>query len=267
MVWSHLLSDWIIFASYLTISGILAVVTFKHRRLIDSTLVVYGLTLFWMFVFWCGITHLVDGFMFNAPNYILSTYVKSVTAVVSSAAAWFFVTKGRRITDYLVSQEVDSRTWKEFLIANDMIGIAHVDDKNRFIFVSPMFAAIVKWNAEDLIGKTFDEMSNKNLDEDLTMWKEVLAGKRKTYTTVKSYKTQHGYENGTDEEVWTKLTVGRIIDPVSGEMLRSLSMIYDLTDQLDNEQRLKEKADELRESIQQGRIRAEEIIRRHKLDQ
>lgn len=85
--WLTIISDSLIFIAYAAIPAALAVVLIR-RRDFPFPLV---LSLFVMFILSCGLTHLVEVFIFYKPLYGLNALIKAVTAIVSLITAGLLI--------------------------------------------------------------------------------------------------------------------------------------------------------------------------------
>jgi len=81
LVWAHIVSDCLIWLSYLAIPVVLIYFVRKRRDIPFS----YLFWLFGAFILSCGTTHLVGMLMFSAPMYRLDALIKILTALVSVA--------------------------------------------------------------------------------------------------------------------------------------------------------------------------------------
>ncbi|NNE91078.1 MAG: HAMP domain-containing histidine kinase [Verrucomicrobiales bacterium] len=78
--WTHIISDFLIFLSYLAIPIVIAALIRKRRLPFPSIA-----WLFVAFIFFCGLTHLIEANIFFWPVYRFSALIKVITAVVSVA--------------------------------------------------------------------------------------------------------------------------------------------------------------------------------------
>lgn len=81
--WTHIISDVLIFASYVAIPAALFILLRKRRDIAFPRI----LWLFIAFILSCGIGHGVESLMFWWPAYRFTAVIKAVTAVVSVATA------------------------------------------------------------------------------------------------------------------------------------------------------------------------------------
>ncbi|HZG44511.1 MAG TPA: HAMP domain-containing sensor histidine kinase, partial [Longimicrobium sp.] len=96
LLWTHVLSDFLIGASYVAISLALAYLVHRARRDIPFSVVFVA---FGLFIIACGFTHFMEIWTLWQPVYWLSGGVKAVTAAASVATAAFMpVTVPRVLT-------------------------------------------------------------------------------------------------------------------------------------------------------------------------
>lgn len=81
LMWMHLVSDFLIWASYMAIPTALVYFTFRRRDIPFH----WMFWLFGWFIVSCGFTHFVELFAFTSPMYRLAGVVKALTAVASVA--------------------------------------------------------------------------------------------------------------------------------------------------------------------------------------
>ncbi len=87
IIWSHVISDAIIFLAYYSIPLILFAFVRKRRDIpFNAIFIIFG-----VFILACGTTHLLDVIDVYVPLYRLAAAVKIVTAIVSIAAVWMLV--------------------------------------------------------------------------------------------------------------------------------------------------------------------------------
>ena len=84
LVWSHVITDFLIGVSYLAISITLAHLVYKGRREIPFH---WMFLAFGLFIIACGLTHFMEIVTVWDPVYVLSAAVKGLTAVASMATA------------------------------------------------------------------------------------------------------------------------------------------------------------------------------------
>lgn len=83
LAWTHMVSDFLIFIAYAAIPASLFFIAVRRRDFPKSKI----LFLFVAFILSCGLTHLVEAFMFYFPVYRFSALMKVVTATVSLTTA------------------------------------------------------------------------------------------------------------------------------------------------------------------------------------
>lgn len=83
LAWTHMVTDFLIFLAYAAIPASLFFIAVRRRDFPKSRL----LFLFVAFILSCGLTHLVEAFMFYFPVYRFSAVMKVITATVSLTTA------------------------------------------------------------------------------------------------------------------------------------------------------------------------------------
>ena len=104
------------------------------------------------------------------------------------------------------------------------IGIALVGTDGRWLQVNPALSEIVGYSAEELSTRTFQDITHPDdLETDLALMHQVLAGETSSYSMEKRYFHADGHV------VWINLSVGLVRDP-DGRPLYFISQIEDITD-------------------------------------
>ena len=98
--WVHIISDALIFISYVSIPIGIFILT-QDRKYIRYKLLLW---LFMAFILFCGIAHLIEATIFWHPWYRLSALIKVITAIVSlitSVALFSYAPKLIKFSDDL----------------------------------------------------------------------------------------------------------------------------------------------------------------------
>lgn len=103
------------------------------------------------------------------------------------------------------------------------IGMALVAFDGRFLQVNPALCGIMGYNEEELLAKTFPEITHPDhLDTDQAMVQQLLSDEIPTYQIEKFYQRKQG------EEICGRLTVSLVRDP-AGTPLYFVSQVQDIT--------------------------------------
>jgi diguanylate cyclase (GGDEF)-like protein/PAS domain S-box-containing protein len=128
------------------------------------------------------------------------------------------------------------------------IGMALVALDGRFLRVNRALPELVGYDAEELLGLTFQDITHPDdLELDLQLLRQVLAGERRNYRMEKRYVRPNG------EEVWVNLSVSVVRDD-SGEPLYFVSQIEDVTESRRNQDALREAEDRFRSAFDEAPI-------------
>jgi hypothetical protein len=84
LVWMHVLSDLVIALAYFSIPVTIFVLLYKRNQAIPFRWV---FVMFALFILLCGLSHLLSIIVLWTPYYYLQGVIKSITAMVSLAAA------------------------------------------------------------------------------------------------------------------------------------------------------------------------------------
>jgi two-component system cell cycle sensor histidine kinase/response regulator CckA len=128
------------------------------------------------------------------------------------------------------------------------IGMALVSPEGRFIEVNEALCEIVGYSTEELVARTFQEITHPDdLELDLEYARQMLAGDRRTYQMEKRYFHKDG------ALVWILLSVS-LVRASDGSPLHFISQIQDITDRKRAHQALEHSKAELAEAQQIAHI-------------
>ncbi|WP_165876626.1 response regulator [Acidipila rosea] len=103
------------------------------------------------------------------------------------------------------------------------VGICHVDSDGHFLRVNDRMCEITGYDREELLRKTFPEITHpQDAGYDLLSYRELVAGRIPRYSYEKRYIHKQGHS------VWVYLTVSFLRDG-DGKPLHSISIIEDIT--------------------------------------
>jgi PAS domain S-box-containing protein len=113
------------------------------------------------------------------------------------------------------------------------VGVAHVGPDGRWLRVNQRLCDIVGHTREELLQKTFQEITHPDdLETDLEQVRRLLAGEIDIYSMEKRYIKKAG------STVWIDLTVSLVREP-SGEPGYFIAVIEDITDRKQTEEALR----------------------------
>lgn len=116
------------------------------------------------------------------------------------------------------------------------VGIARVGTDGKWLDVNQKLCEIVGHPRDELLTKTFQDITYKDeMNVDLELRQETLAGKRNTYTMDKRY------IKATGELVWVRLTVS-LVRTESGVPLYFISVVEDISERKQVDEKLREAA-------------------------
>jgi diguanylate cyclase (GGDEF)-like protein/PAS domain S-box-containing protein len=128
------------------------------------------------------------------------------------------------------------------------IGMALVGLDGSFLRVNRALPEIVGRNAEELLALTFQDITHPDdLDADLALLRQVIAGE------LRSYRMEKRYVRADGEQVWVLLSVSLVRDD-AGEPLYFVSQIEDVTERRRNEDALREAEDRFRSAFDEAPI-------------
>jgi len=123
------------------------------------------------------------------------------------------------------------------------VGISETDKDGRFLNVNPAFAAITGYSTEELTGMSFEQITHpEDRGEDLSLYRDQVAGRRESYSIDKRYCRKDG------EEVFVEVLSSSVRSP-DGAFLYGVRVVKDVTDRKRAEQRLQESERRSRELL------------------
>ncbi len=142
------------------------------------------------------------------------------------------IAERKRAENDLIRSEGRFRTIYE----NSMMGIVIGSPQGEIVSCNPAFSSIIGYSQEEIIGKSFEEISVGNLDEELKKVRDVINGNIDSYVIEKQYRRKDG-------EVITVLLSGSIL---RGEEPLAFAVIEDITKRKQAEVALRESENQLR---------------------
>jgi PAS domain S-box-containing protein len=104
------------------------------------------------------------------------------------------------------------------------LGMAISDARSRFIKINPMFCTMLGYSQEELLTKTFADITHPDhLKEDISQVQRLSAGEIPEYTTEKRYIKKNG------DVIWASVVVSVVRD-VNGKFLYYLALIADISE-------------------------------------
>jgi diguanylate cyclase (GGDEF)-like protein/PAS domain S-box-containing protein len=117
------------------------------------------------------------------------------------------------------------------------IGIALVALDGGWLRINPRLCELLGYTERELLDRTFQDVTHPDdLDADLALLEETLAGERRGYEMVKRYLRADG------SVMWAQLSVALVCD-ADGKPLHFVSHVDDITERRELEQRLTQLAD------------------------
>lgn len=139
----------------------------------------------------------------------------------------------RRSVDALRLSEAGFRS----IFEQAPIGMAVVGPDGRWLRVNPALCAIVGYPEEELLAKTFQDITHpEDLDTDLGKVERVLSG------AIEDYELEKRYLHADGHVVWVSLSVS-LVRGTDGEPLHFIAQMQDITDRKHFEGQLQHRAD------------------------
>jgi len=178
----------------------------------------------------------------------------AVVILVSSGIVFWLVTQINVVLSQrqkLDEQMRDSEARFRSTFDQAAVGIAHVSPDGNFIRVNNKLCDITGYTEEELLGKTFQEITHSaDLKKDINMVGRVLVGEVSTYNTEKRYYRKDG------SIIWVSLTVSLLRDE-QGKPRYFISVIEDINSRKKMEQALERLNTELENRVNQ---RTQELL-------
>ncbi len=128
------------------------------------------------------------------------------------------------------------------------IGMALVALDGRFVRVNKALCEIVGYAEPELLQKTFQDITHpEDLEADLTLARELVAGRRRVYHLEKRYVHREGHS------VWIRLTASLVRD-AAGTPLQAIAQIEDITERRRLEESLASARDQ---ALEASRLKSE----------
>ena len=155
------------------------------------------------------------------------------------------ITKRKQVEYALQKSEEQFRT----VFEKGPLGMVIVDGQFRFVKVNPMFCSMVGYSPEELLQKTFIDITHPDhIAEDISQIKQLAEGNISEYSTEKPYIKKNG-------DVFFAFVVVSVMRDGEGKFLNYLALITDITERKQEEQEkeyhasvVKQYADDLRQT-------------------
>ena len=123
------------------------------------------------------------------------------------------------------------RQWR-LTLQHSPVGMSLVDPEGRFLAVNDAFCTMLGYDADEVQALTFQEITHPDdLDADLDLLEETLAGERTSYRMVKRYVHRDG------SVVWADLSVALLRED-DGTPIHFIGQILDITEQYEARRKL-----------------------------
>jgi PAS domain S-box-containing protein len=155
------------------------------------------------------------------------------------------ITKRKQAEFALQKSEEQFRT----VFEKGPLGMVIVDEKFRFVKTNPMFCSMVGYSPEELLQKTFIDITHPDhIAEDISQIQRLAEGRISEYSTEKPYIKKNG-------DVFWAFVVVSVMRDKEGKFLNYLALITDISERKQEEQEkeyhalvVKQYADDLRQT-------------------
>jgi len=141
----------------------------------------------------------------------------------------FYYVLGRNERERQILQESEAAIRKSeemfrTVFEKGPLGMTITNEKFRFIKINPMFCRMVGYSEEELLTRTFADITHpEHLGEDVSQVQRLGEGEISGYSTEKRYIKKNG------EVIWTSVVVSAVKD-LEGRFLYFLSLISDISE-------------------------------------
>ena len=132
----------------------------------------------------------------------------------------------RDITTRKLAEDALQKSEEQFrtVFEKGQLGMVMVDEKYRFLKINPMFCSMLGYSLEELLQKTFTEITHpEHIAEDISQVQRLYEGKISEYTTDKRYIKKNG------DVFWASVVASAVRDR-EGRFLYYIALITDITE-------------------------------------
>ncbi|ABL82357.1 PAS/PAC sensor signal transduction histidine kinase [Nocardioides sp. JS614] len=163
----------------------------------------------------------------HAPILGLAGPAAKAAPFVYGEAPRFGPRGGVRVADRAETEDL----WR-LMLQHSPIGMAVVDPTGRLLMANRALCEMLGYSQAELLQRGFQDLTHpEDLDADLALFHQVLAGELDSYRIRKRYLHAEGHV------VWGDLSVAVVRDP-DGTARHFISQVLDVTEQRANEERL-----------------------------
>ncbi len=235
VLWLHIASDALIALAYYSIPFTLLYFIRKRRDLPFN----WMFLCFAVFIVACGTTHLMEILVIWHPVYWLSGSIKALTAAVSLPTAYMLIrlvphavelpsptALRKEIAERQLNADRLHESEQRFRQAFDdaPIGVVLITPQGRFLRANRALCDMIGYSEAELLEKNFQSLTYPDdLDKNLSLLTETLAGKRVSYRMEKRYFHKNG------EVIFARLNACLIRNP-NGEPLYFITHIENISE-------------------------------------
>jgi PAS domain S-box-containing protein len=132
----------------------------------------------------------------------------------------------RDITTRKLAEDALQKSEEQFrtVFEKGQLGMVMVDEKFRFLKINPMFCSMLGYSLEELLHKTFTEITHpEHIAEDISQVQRLHEGKISEYSTDKRYIKKNG------DVFWASVVASAVRDR-EGRFLYYIALITDITE-------------------------------------
>ncbi|MGK7389669.1 MAG: ATP-binding protein [Candidatus Cyclobacteriaceae bacterium M2_1C_046] len=197
--WFYILSDVGIWAAYFAIPIVLAMFYYRKR---SAGLPFPGIfLLFSLFIFACGLTHLIDALIFWVPVYKFSAFIRFITAAVSIATVFALVRITPKVMEYKSPEELEKIIYErttQLEAVNEELAAAN----EEFSTINEELSVTNQQLKDEMTQREIAEIESEMLFESIPQLAWIADSEGELIRQNQVFQVEAGIEHIRLEELW-----------------------------------------------------------------